>query len=347
MSPALTTMPPATKAEVLRRVLAMKHPKLELGTLAAHFQITIHELHALLQHHGYPDRGAMAKHVHQLDDQAQHNQSASHTAGTEDQVAASEEGDTSSTLGQLTLVKLTRLLTDPDNPRDELRDIDDLAASIKEAGLLQPILARTEGQRLIVVAGHRRLAAVRLLRWDTVPTIIRPSMKSAVVVAAMLIENNQRVDLDPIEEARGMLRLKNARGCSDNELAAIIGRNQVFVSSRLALLSLTAEQQAEVRAGNMKLTEATHLGRLNSGKVRKTGLDMNWHLGPKHTLANQAKARCQRMAHPRGRTVGGMACGACWEHVIRADERVHLVEHSHRTGSCATCGALVTAPQDA
>lgn len=92
----------------------------------------------------------------------------------------------------------------------------------------------------------------------------------------------------------------------------------------------------------MKLVEATHKGRLNSGTVRKTGQDKNWHFGPQHPLGNQVKARCLQSGHSRGRTVGGMGCGACWEHVLRTNERVSLVQSSMRKGTCDTCGGVTT-----
>ena len=333
MTPALDTMPARTVAGILDRVIEAPHPKLAKPAIAGHFQITLSELDTLVNRHGYPDKQLMRKHRDRILEAADQAPALSSSVTAGDEPAAPSG---------VPRVALTRLRPDPNNIRDELTGIEDLAASIQEVGLLQPIVARTEGQVLYVVAGHRRLAAVRHLNWTDVECVIRPSMKSSDVIAAMLIENTQRSDLDPIEEARGLQRLKTDRNCSDADLARSVGRAQPYVSSRLALLSLTPAQQDELRAGNMKLVEATYRGRLNSGKVAKAGQDKGWHLGPQHTLAGQVKARCQKLGHPRGRTVGGMGCGACWEHVIRANERVHLVEHSQATGSCSTCGALVT-----
>lgn len=230
---------------------------------------------------------------------------------------------------QLVDVRTTDLIPDPDNPREDVGDIVDLAASMAAAGLLQPIIARRDvnSGRLVVVAGHRRLAAAQRLGWAHVPTIIRRDMRPDRVLAAMLIENGQRANLDPIEEARALHRLLIQHEISSHaELARLVGRNQPYVSARLALMDLTPAEQEEVRVGHMKLIEATHRGRINSGKVRKEGQTKGWHLAPAHPLAAQVKARCVRLGHVRGRTVGGIGCGECWEAIehVRSEGWFHL-----------------------
>lgn len=248
--------------------------------------------------------------------------------------------------GQLMRVKVNDLQADPENlrvmPRLDEPTLIDLADSISELGLLQPITARRHQGRLVVVMGHRRLQAVRRLKWTTVPVIVRGPMLAADVIAAMLVENGQRKDLNPLEEARGLKLLKAGDGAPDSELSDVevarrIGRSQPYVSNRLALLSLSAADQAAIVAGDMTMVEGTAKGRLNSGRVNRTGQDKNWHLGPFHDLALSAKARCARLDHPRGRRVGGMACGECWESVIRADARQDFVDISQRSGTCAIC----------
>jgi ParB family chromosome partitioning protein len=109
---------------------------------------------------------------------------------------------------QLVDMRLRDIIPDPANPREDVGDILDLAASMKTAGLLQPIVVRRHEGRYLVVAGHRRLAAAQHLSWETAPVIIRADMRPDEVLAAMLIENGQRRDLDPIEEARAYRTLK-------------------------------------------------------------------------------------------------------------------------------------------
>jgi ParB family chromosome partitioning protein len=235
-------------------------------------------------------------------------------------------------------VRLAELLPDPDNPRDDVGDIRELANSMAAAGLLQPVIARrTIDDRLIVIAGHRRLAAAQELGWATISVIIRRDMPPDDVLAAMLIENGQRTDLDPIEEARAYGKLRaRLNDCPVSELSRRVGRSQPHISARLALLALPIEEQEQLRAGQMNLGEATRRARLAAGTARPAGYTGHWHLSTGHELASRARARCKRI-HGRARLVGAVACGECWESVIRADERQHLNTHSAKTGRCALC----------
>ena len=242
-------------------------------------------------------------------------------------------------------VRLDELHADPNNLRDTVTDVDELAASIQQTGLLQPIIARRdEGQRLVVVCGHRRLAALRKLRWVSADVVVRREMRPDQVLVAMLAENGQRVQLDPIEEARAFNRLKVLHALSDQGVAERVGRNQVYVSGRLALLALPADEQEEIRAGQRTLGESIARARLRSGKVRAPREVARWHLGSDHALARRAQARCTRLQHPRGNRLAGVACGSCWESVIRADEKQALHDHTARRGECALCGTPVDRP---
>lgn len=338
----IDTTPLGTQAGIVDRVLAQPDParrRIALPTIASNYDMSLADLQALLHHYGYPDTGRMRTALERLT-------AAAKAAVTDDAkpTNADPDGEIPSDTTQMRRIPLTKLHPDPDNVRTELVGIDDLADSMRENGLIQPLVARRDGTRLVLVAGHRRYAAAKLLRWTDIEVVIRHEMKPADVIAAMLIENGQRTDLDPIDEARGLNALKTIHGYSDVELGRRIGRSQPYVSARIALLSLSAEEQDQVRNGEMKLIEATHRGRLNSGKVQKAGQSKNWHLGPQHNLSDRVKARCQNLGHPKGRTVGGMGCGACWEEVIRASEREEIQRHSALKGCCASCGHLITIP---
>jgi ParB family chromosome partitioning protein len=327
MTPTHTTTPKGTQARILRQVAAEKYPKFALGSIAANHHMTLAELQAIINRHGYPDPAAMRAAADRLE--------AEQTEEYSSDAATASEGPE---LGTLSEIALNQLHADPENVREHLGEIEELADSMHESGLLQPIIARRHGNHLIVVAGHRRLAAARHLRWSHIACIVRDEMTPDDVLAAMLIENGQRKDLDPIEEARALKRLKVQMGCTDLELARRVGKSQPTVSARLALLDLSPEDQEKVRRGEMSRIEGVSKGRLNSGKVGATGVDRNWHLGPNHPLANRAKARCKRLKHKAGRIIGGMACGECWESVLRADAAEHLQEAFASTGRCTTCG---------
>jgi ParB family chromosome partitioning protein len=247
---------------------------------------------------------------------------------------------------ELLRVRIDQVHPDPDNPRTDIGDVTELAASLLSVGLLQPLIVRrTTSGSLLIVAGHRRHAAARLAGWTHVQVIVRRDMRPDDVLAAMLVENSHRKDLDAIEEARGLARLKGQLDLSDAALARRVGRHQAHVSARLMLLSLPIEEQEEIRRGEMSITEARDRARLASGRIGPgVGRSAIGHLAASHPLANRAKARCLQIAavdpkHTRGKGkgVGGISCGECWEAVIRSDERQRLHAHSGRTGACAIC----------
>lgn len=243
---------------------------------------------------------------------------------------------------QLARVALADLHPDPNNPRDEVTDVAELAASIEQVGLLQPIIVRREpvpgGERLVVVCGHRRLAALQHLAWPDVDVIVRREMRSDEVLVAMIAENQQRVLLDPIEEARAFNRLRVVEHLNHLQISERVGRTQSYVSGRLALLSLNPQEQEEIRAGHMTLAHGTRMGRVKSGAVRNRAKGAGWHLSSTHPLSARARARCLKLEHPRGTRLGGVACGQCWEQVIRANERTSLHDSSARSGECVLCG---------
>lgn len=211
-------------------------------------------------------------------------------------------------------VDVTSLRVNPANPRERFHDIDGLAASIREVGLIQPIVVRRDTAHggFIIVAGHRRHAAIQLLAWVTADVIVRDANDNDLVTA--LIENGQRAGLDPIEEARAMNLLKSRMGLSDGAIAKKIGVSQALVSGRISLLSLDVEEQEQVRRGTLRLGDAVPMARANAGSRRSGGSNHSTghpHLGVKHGLAGRAKSRCDRLGHKqRGRnTVGG---GRLW-----------------------------------
>ena len=137
-----------------------------------------------------------------------------------------------------------------DPPKATLRDnqegINELAASIREKGLIQPILIRPMGDRFEVVAGARRLEACRQLRWGRIPCIIRQlSDRSAYEIS--LTENIQRKTMNAIEEARAFKVYIEENGWgSESQLARKIGKSQEYISQRLLLLSLPASVQKNI-----------------------------------------------------------------------------------------------------
>ena len=142
----------------------------------------------------------------------------------------------------LELIEIEAIEVDPTlNPRRGLPDVDELAASIQAHGLLQPVVVRRDpGQRgrYLLVAGHRRLAALKLLakadpgHWARVPATVRGEDGDDAYVLT-LVENLQRDDLSPREESEALARLVRERKWTTRQVAAAIKRSQGFVSKRL------------------------------------------------------------------------------------------------------------------
>jgi ParB/RepB/Spo0J family partition protein len=176
------------------------------------------------------------------------------------------------------------LVPSPDNLRTELLvDIDDLAASIAEQGLLQPLVITmvtseaTAGRpEPWIVAGHRRHAAIGMLikagKWPKTRTI--PCVVTNVPLAddertvAMLVENLQRVDLDPIEEGHGYQRLVQA-GWKQARIATATGRHQNRISERIRLLRLPAQWWKKISDGTLTLQYAAKLAQLDDAVLNK------------------------------------------------------------------------------
>jgi len=119
------------------------------------------------------------------------------------------------------------------NPRRKLQRLDELAASIAAYGLMQPIVVRpTLRGRYEVIAGHRRLAAVRSLGWTTISATVRES-KDEEAFLLTLIENLQRDDLSPREESSALEALVRERGWSTRQVAHAVKRSPAYVSKRL------------------------------------------------------------------------------------------------------------------
>ena len=157
----------------------------------------------------------------------------------------------------------------------------------------------------------------------------------------MLVENGQRANLDPIEEARALSKLK-AQGMNDTEIGRKIGRSSAHAWARLKLLTLTIEEQEQLRAGAITIGAAVDKAKTDAGATRKprAGREKSAaYLSLNHTLGSKARARCQRLGHKSkgAKSVGGVACGECWESVIRADERAELHKQSNDRGRCVLC----------
>jgi ParB family chromosome partitioning protein len=120
----------------------------------------------------------------------------------------------------------------PRNPRQRLNGIDELAASLGAHGLLQPIVVRRRGMIYELVAGHRRLEAARVLGWTEIAAVVRDETDDQAYILT-LVENLQREDLTPREEAVALEVLIRERGWSTRQVGEAIKRSAMYVSRRL------------------------------------------------------------------------------------------------------------------
>lgn len=165
--------------------------------------------------------------------------------------------------GRLVDLPLDRIAAGPYQPRWESGDVEGLSSSIREHGLLQPVVVRRIAGGFQVVAGHRRLAAARQAGLRRVPAMVAECSEAEAAVLA-LVENLQREGLSPIEEAEAYRRLLEEFHLTQEELAARVGLSQATVANRLRLLRLPGEVKAALHEGTITERHGRSLLRLGS-----------------------------------------------------------------------------------
>ncbi|MCA1824464.1 MAG: ParB/RepB/Spo0J family partition protein [Frankia sp.] len=187
---------------------------------------------------------------------------------------------------QLLRMPLSAIEANPDNPRRKVGDVTELAESIKAAGLLQPIVVtRKAGQagRYRIVFGHRRFAAVKAAGFREVPCIVDSSFDGDAGAEAAIIENLQRADLNPLDEAAAFQAMLD-RGYSQRKLAARIGCDQAHVSKRVSLLALPPKIAGRVSSGELAVTDAQELAKLKTPDLISKGFSLlkssSWRRAP-------------------------------------------------------------------
>jgi ParB/RepB/Spo0J family partition protein len=170
----------------------------------------------------------------------------------------------------LTAVAVAAIDASPDQNREvfDAGELAELAESILELGLLQPITVRPAGDRYVLVAGERRLRAVRLLGLDVIDAIVRVDDDDAGAALRTLAENMVRVDPGPLEEARGLAHTAQSHGIGASELAAKLGKSTRWVRDRLALLELADDVAHFVQSGGLGIGRAVLMAALESNRQR-------------------------------------------------------------------------------
>ncbi|MBM3878763.1 MAG: ParB/RepB/Spo0J family partition protein [Verrucomicrobia bacterium] len=180
-------------------------------------------------------------------------------------------------------VVLSRIRPCPFQPRKEFPEaaLQELADSIKERGIVQPLVVRPQGDHYELIAGERRWRAAQLAGLDQVPVVVRQADDRAVLELA-LIENLQRENLNPLEEAQGYQQLVEQFGLRQEEVAIKVGKSRVAVTNALRLLKLTPGVQAHLRTGQLSVGHAKVLlalshpeeQRLAAERILRDGLNV-------------------------------------------------------------------------
>ena len=150
------------------------------------------------------------------------------------------------------MVKLAKIHANPNQPRKKFdqASLEELADSIRQNGVLQPLLLRKKGKGYEIVAGERRYQAAKLAGLDEVPVVIRDVSDEEVFQLA-LIENLQRSDLTPIEEAQGYRQLIEQNGFTQEQLGKVLSKSRSAITNTLRLLDLPDEVQDMIAEGKL------------------------------------------------------------------------------------------------
>ena len=186
-------------------------------------------------------------------------------------------------------------------PRKEFSadELKELADSIRSNGLLQPVAVRSVAGGYELVAGERRLRAVMSLGWPTVPAIVRDYDDRTMLTLA-LIENLQRADLNPIEEAEGYARLATEFDLTQNEIADLVGKDRSTVANLQRVLQLPAPVRKMLESGALSLGHARPLLALeNAELVIKLATEAVEHGLSVRTIEERVRQDAPRQDKPR------------------------------------------------
>ena len=178
-------------------------------------------------------------------------------------------------------VAIKDIVANPYQPRkvfDEEK-LEELAASIKEYGVVQPLVVRKKGKKYELVAGERRLRASKLAGLKKVPVVLKEYDETEMMEIA-LIENIQRHDLNAIEEAQGIKRLMDECKLTQEQVAVKVGRSRTAVANILRLLNLAQEVQDLISQNLLSMGQAKQISTLRSEEdqimVAKSAVEQGW-----------------------------------------------------------------------
>lgn len=190
--------------------------------------------------------------------------------------------------GNETLIPINKIIHSPLQPRTKIDEesLKELVASIKEKGVLQPVLVRKNGENFELVYGHRRFEAAKRAGLNDIPAIIK-ELSDREVIEIAIIENIQREDLNPIDEALAYKKLIKEFGLSQEEIAERVGKNRSTITNKLRLLNLPEKVQDALR--NKLITEGHARPLLSMKDEKKILKELDNIIKKKETVRNVEK----------------------------------------------------------
>lgn len=157
-------------------------------------------------------------------------------------------------------LKLEQIKPNPFQPREDFdsQSLEELTQSIKEKGIIQPIVVRRKGEGYELIAGERRLRAANLLNLKEIPVIIK-DVADRDSLEISLIENIQRENLNPIEEAHAYQYLIDKFQVTQEKISEVLGKSRVSITNTLRLLNLPQEIQEEIKKGQLSFAHGRAL----------------------------------------------------------------------------------------
>ena len=180
-------------------------------------------------------------------------------------------------------IPLDEIRSNPYQPRKTFNEesLRELADSIKEYGVVEPIIVKKSVKGYEIVAGERRTKAAKMAGLTTIPAIVKDFSDSDMMEIALL-ENIQREDLNPIDEAESISGIIRLKGYTQEEFARRFGKSRSYITNLLGILKLPKEVQAKVKEGKLSMSHARSLSKLDdeqkifylADRIEKEGLNV-------------------------------------------------------------------------
>lgn len=196
----------------------------------------------------------------------------------------------------VSMLRLSEIEPDKGQPRKnfEPQALNDLADSIAAHGVLQPIVVRPARGGYVIVAGERRWRAARLAGLKEIPALVK-ELTDAEAMELALVENLQREDLDPVEEAMGYRQLMDKCGLTQEQAAEKLGKKRSSLANSLRLLNLPAPVLEQLRLGALSMGHAKPLLALGDPALQEQAASQ---IVAQDLNVRQAEALCKRLAKP-------------------------------------------------